>query len=158
MNILEIVSNKPSDEKRKDAVTCPYCSSYDISKYGTLSTCVGYVGVDYNHRWTKCYCNECERKFVRESKGPDSVWYVDEDKKVLKGIPTCFEHYIYQCIKCGGEVEREYIDTKTGKKAKSLSQGLNEKGEWVKLYRTEYRCKGCGHGGKVEDDYYKGEE
>ena len=155
MDILDIVSNRPSNEKRKNAVVCPYCDSIDVSKYGTISTSVGYVGVDRNHKWTECYCNDCEKKFTRESKGPNSVWYVDKDKNILKGIPTCFEDYTYQCAKCGGEVKRSYFKVGTNEPVFSLTSGLDENGNWVKYYRTEYRCIKCGYGGEVKEDYYK---
>lgn len=108
-------------------------------------------GLNPNHVTTDYECRGCRRKFFVHAKS-GNIWVTDEASKVLKGIPTCFETFIYTCVKCGGNVERKY----TAKDGVSDVKGLcsrNINGTWVKEYCTFYRCVTCGHGGEVDSDY-----
>jgi hypothetical protein len=75
------------------------------------------------------------------------VWYT-KDKRVLKGLPGCFEDYIYQCSKCEGEVRRTYTDL-DGNPTNSLVTTTIE----GKLYKIFFKCEKCDHGGEVSEDY-----
>lgn len=110
-------------------------------------------GYDPNHSWQKCTCS-CGESFTRESKGyapyKKNVWLTQKGK-LLRGAPSCFESYEYQCSRCEGPVRRVYLG-KDGKPAKSLSS-TNEDGKWVNNYTIHFNCKDCGYGGEVDDEY-----
>ena len=152
IDIMEIVSERPSEEEVGSNPICPLCNNSDIDAGGFRTTCLGYFGgVNPNHTWTECYCKNCNKSFVRETKS-GNVWYTS-DGFVLKGMPNCFEKYYYTCSKCSGKVLRKY----TALDGISEVQGLSTRnidGKWVKEYRIFYECEKCGHGGEVKDDHW----
>jgi len=155
MDLFEIVSNRPLEELRDGPMHCPFCQSDEVAEVMTSKTLVGYSGEDFNHWHTYCVCLACNERFCRESKGPRNVWYTQKDGTVLEGVPCCFESYKYKCLKCGGVVERYYTDLEG--KPVVFTTISNVDGEWVKQYKTFYRCNDCGYGGETEEDYYEGD-
>ena len=162
MDLLSIVSERPIKES---VPACPSCSSTELTSYGSSTTLLGYPSgsPNPNHCWTTMKCDNCHLEFTREEKY-DNVWYTNKKNIILKGIPSCFESYVYHCIECGGHVRREYkgLDGNAlpsfgpdEKRMEILSTKI-EAGKSVKQYRTFYYCEKCHHGGEVVDDYYEG--
>lgn len=143
--LFELVKNKPDKKLNGLNVKCPYCKSSDLRTTETTETLVGGPpGV--NHRWESKVCNDCGKKFTLESKYMN-YWITDKDRKVLKGMPCCFERYIYTC-KCGGNVTREYRD-KNGSPINSLSY-IDGKPQ----FNTFFRCDTCNKEIETEDGYW----
>lgn len=158
LSILDIVKERPLTEGPDDPAHCPYCDSTNVKVRSRSSTLVGYTGpVNTNHQWHESECERCETLYVREIKGLN-VWYTphrDHRKpQVLKGIPTCFEDYQYTCAKCSGPVLRTYRDLR-GNPTQSLCTNRVD-GKDVREYTVHYNCTQCGHGGEVDQDYYRG--
>jgi hypothetical protein len=65
----------------------------------------------------------------------------DSVGRVLNGMPSCFERYIYTCSVCGKDVHRHYLNKETGLPATSLSIKI-EDGKQIKSYETRYICDG----------------
>ena len=155
-NLFNIVSDVPLDEKPEDTPKCPYCDSEHLTKEDEITTLLGWLGkVNPNHIWNYYFCIECKQRFIREIK-ESNVWYTDKrgPGHVLKGMPSCFENYIYHCAKCGEEVHR--YTTKLDGVTPSTGFGVatNSDGIMVKQYRVFYKCASCGHGGEVATDHW----
>jgi hypothetical protein len=112
-NFLDLVKERPDPTLTLDNKKCPFCDSSNIKETDHSMTLVG-GDRDYNHHWRNHVCNACNKEFIIEhkldfaDKNPN-IWYVDRiTHKVLKGIPSCFESYIYTCSKCNGAVHRIY--------------------------------------------------
>lgn len=136
--LLDFVRQRPLRERASGKPKCPFCGGKEVAVGGHRQTLVGGgPGSDPNHHWYNCDCLDCQKSFVREVHD-GNVWYT-KDHAVLKGMPSCFESYIYSCKKCGGEVVRDYrqMDGKT--EAKILCLDLDGP-----HYRTFYRCGKCG--------------
>jgi len=144
---LDIVKERPDKSLKIKKPFCPYCNSRDLEKKDHIQTLVAQE--EYNHHWVHFYCNNCREIFHMEYLGKN-IWYT-VNGKILRGIPTCFESYIYTCLKCGKDVKRHHIDKVTGQNAYILSTNL-ETGE--KSYRTEFGCNNCNTSVESENDYY----
>ena len=150
---LDIVKERP-DWSIKSKPICPFCKSKNVKKGGNLTT---LVAGKYNHIWNKCECNKCHKTFTMETKERGNLkpirWYT-KDGKILKGIPGCFESYIYTCSKCGGNVVRKHLKPDSDEEATILSAGPDKNGVWIKHYRTFFHCEKCGIRVESENDSY----
>lgn len=150
--IEEVVAERPLAEVPTDAAKCPDCGGGNLRETGREMTLLGWSGEgwDPNHVWCWLSCNDCHGEFIREMKS-GNVWYTRDrsEGRVLRGMPSCFGTYTYTCVKCSGPVVRKY----------SALDGSPTRGFLLTTkdgpqYRTEYRCKVCGHGGQVKSDYW----
>lgn len=133
--IFDLVSNKPL---KLANIECPFCSSKNIKKTGSSSTLLG--GPEgTNHVWNHCSCNDCSKKFTHEHKH-GYAWYVDENSKVLSGIPCCFEDYVLECKFCRGDVRRTYL--KNGQPVKTLGYKI-ENNKTVPEQDCFWTCSAC---------------
>lgn len=118
---LTLVKERPDPSLSHKPTKCPLCDSSRINLISSSSTLVGGAGSwdDPNHHESKYHCNGCDKGFTVEYTGlfeaskaagtvVYNVWYT-KNGKVLKGIPSCFEPYIYTCSSCEGEVKRHYF-------------------------------------------------
>ena len=155
--LFELVKERPDDSLTRETV-CPYCGSTNIQELGHVETLLANFGnEDPNHHWITCHCQDCEKEFGHEYK-EGNHWYVErETKKVLKGIPSCYEFYVYTCTHCDGDVVRKYTSLDSGS-LPGADRGFavlsTIKG--VKQYRTFYECKSCGEKVETPDEYYHG--
>jgi len=160
---LKLVTQRPDPKLWKKGIFCPYCKSKEVQNFGTMTTLVGYFGKDLNHTHTRCRCLKCNKEFTRETKGYDNVWFTDPKGKVLLGIPYCFEHYIYTCKHCGGDVTHIWYDVATDKETPkiemndgSLIQILSgdvKDGKTIQNQYPVFKCKQCGAKIKSSNDY-----
>lgn len=174
MELFDIIKNRPM-EYTSALTECVFCNSKNLTAKSTITTLVGGPK-GTNHEWHPYQCNDCNQSFTLEEKSLNS-WITKTEKVllspsemidsaidngipfpikknitiILEGVASCFEDYIYQCVKCDGEVTRKYIDKKTNKPSLVLGKDLKT-GE--KSYITLYTCDKCGHGGETEEDYY----
>lgn len=150
---LDLVTQKIDPDLDPDHPVCPFCNSSNVAKGGESTTLLGWTGdINPNHRWADCSCKECNQTWTIEIKGDFdryNVWYT-KDKKVLRGIPTCFEHYAYTCRYCDGDVIRHYFNKNTRDKAMVLA--YNGNGE--KSFDTFFVCEKCKREVKSSSDYY----
>lgn len=145
---FEIIIQRPDKKLTVKNAVCPFCSSSNFANEGGRST---LLGIDkMNHKWSYRKCNDCGKNYTVECKN-GNVWITDKECNVLKGMPSCFEHYVYDC-KCGGKVKRKYTDM-DGNKTSFLSQS-NETGKWIKHYKTFFECDSCGKSVQTESDHY----
>lgn len=154
MRLEEIVAQTPLAELPTDAPHCPDCGGTDkLADKGVESTLVGWMGGDWdpNHKWHYFDCG-CGKSFIRETKTAN-VWYTRDRRegKVLLGMPSCFERYIYSCRACSGIVKRTYTNL-DGSPLKGSMLVTTKDGP---QYRTAYQCESCGHGGVVDSDYFR---
>lgn len=160
--LLEIIQQTPLPEKKWRDIECPYCGSEHVEVESTSHTLVGYPGKfdDRNHYWYHCLCKSCGKNCIKERKGKN-VWYTEKGR-VLKGVSSCFENYIYTCKSCGGDIVRKHtkLDGRELDRIKLDEEteivGLSTKhidGKWVKQYRTFYYCKSCDIKIETETDY-----
>lgn len=167
---LSIVTQRP-EELDKDNPFCPFCGSHNLHLYNHIQTLVGGRGIDPNHHWMYFTCNSCQQKFVMEFKGirtPNTtpllkrifkfnefynVWYT-QNNKILRGIPSCFENYIYTCNKCGGDVHRHHFDRGTRNDATMLTDWLGDDADQHRSYTIHFICQKCGAEVQSFNDYY----
>ena len=152
---LKIVKEKYSSKIGKRP-RCPYCNSSHVKSEGQSTT---LVAGKYNHLWEACECLNCHKKFTLETKEQGMFkrpirWITSPEKRILKGIPACFENYIYTCNKCGGEVHRKHLELNSDNEVGCLSSGKDVNGVWVNHYRTVFICKDCGVKIESENDHY----
>jgi hypothetical protein len=153
---LAIVTQRDDLSIDRDKTECPYCHSLDIKIDGDMTTLVG----GYNNHITRdCTCNSCKKsfsfQFKEQGERNDIIgWYVDSDKKVLRGIPGCFEYYVYTCSECGGEVHRHQFELESDTPVEWLRRGPDENGVWQNFYRTVFKCDSCDAQVESENDYY----
>lgn len=145
---FEIITQRPDKNLTVRNAKCPFCKSEKHQTHGTRTTLLGIDSM--NHKWHERTCKDCGKNYTVENKGRN-VWITDEKGNVMHGMPSCFEHYIYDC-KCGGKVERHYTDM-DGKPVNGLSSS-NESGKWVKHYKTFYKCNKCNTEIQTEHDYF----
>ena len=148
--LFELVKERPDPLLSKDKTICPFCDSENITVHDHSSTMVG-GDPDPNHHWKRSKCNDCKEEFVHEYKR-DNVWYTKNDE-VLRGIPTCFEPYIYTCNRCNGDVRR-YHTALDGESPTQVLTSSKVNGEWIKQYRTFYKCDTCNKQVETKEDYY----
>lgn len=153
---LDIVKERHDPKIHRDKIVCPYCNSKEVKNNGTFETLVGGYN---NHLTTDCECKKCHKTFTLQVKelgrrNKYIAWYVSDDKKILKGIPGCFEYYVYTCSKCGGDVVREELDKATNKPVEWLSSGVDKNGVWEKHYKIIFKCKNCGVSVESENSEY----
>ena len=157
--ILSIADVEPWTETER---SCPYCQSVSITGHGTSTTLIG-GGPNVNHEWTSYDCQDCGKPFTHETKYKN-VWYTDGHHMgpgtlskgiVLRGVPGCFENYIYPCRNgCGHTVLRVYFNKKTKQEATLLSKQWDGE-KYIKDYDTFFACEECGASVKLENqDYY----
>ncbi len=145
---LEIVTQRP--EHLSKSAICPYCNK-TATETGSEQTLVG--DDKYNHFWIRCHCSSCARDFSIEHKG-GNVWIVSDHKKVLKGIPTCWETYVYTCGKCNGDVYRRHVDKVSHQPLNSVVTVIgDDEQNWV----AEFKCDQCGVAAYSENEYYYSE-
>ena len=163
--LLGMVVQKPLKEKPSAKPACPHCGSKGVETHGMTTTLVGGGnGPDDNpnHTWTGCFCKVCEKSFTRETKS-GNVWYTREgevkdagggimyhERLLVKGIPSCFEAYVYGC-RCGGKITRRQteMDGKAptnGSCTYSIKDGVS-----TAQFRTFYSCDKCGK--TIEPDF-----
>ena len=76
-----IVNNKFDKKLYKKPITCPFCSSQNVTVLNTQST---LICPDFdNHKWRSCKCAVCNEDFIFETKSGEG-WYT-KDQFVLKG-------------------------------------------------------------------------
>ena len=118
---------------------CPYCDSMDVLDVAHTMTCLGGTP-DPNHHTHGCVCRDCEKGFTWEHKYNWSrtwEWYINSSRLVLRGIPGCYESYVYQC-RCGGSIRRRLTEL----------DGTTET-HWIgsrngkRTYRTWFTCDRC---------------
>lgn len=137
-NFLDLVTERPNKRLKINSFFCPFCKSKDVELVNSCTTLVaGRKEDDVNHVWNYCECNKCHEKFTHEHHY-NNTWYT-QNRKILLGIPSCFESYIYTCKHCGGDVESEDYDIKTGE----VATVLVSTGDGTKLYKTVFQCKKC---------------
>ncbi|MFW5890946.1 MAG: hypothetical protein ACOCUI_01905 [bacterium] len=154
-NFLDLVKERPDENLKIDEFICPFCDSTEVEKLGGHTTLVAGSG-DPNHVWTFLRCKKCGNKSTHEHIDYNT-WYTlgIQGSKILKGIPSCFENYIYTCKFCNGEVVRKYYGKKSNKKVKVLSTILNEEtGEFEKQYKTVFECRDCKKSIESDVDYW----
>jgi len=144
--LFDIVKQRPNKKLNLNNATCPFCKSKDYINLESITTLLGWSGkTNPNHQWHWRKCSDCNKIYVVEEK-ENNIWIVDiETKKVMDGMPSCFEDYLYTCSKCNGDVYRFYTSLKGDKKVKSLSESWDEKlKKYIKHYRIFFECKNCG--------------
>lgn len=155
---LDLVVERLDPKLNYKKPICPYCNSHKVTKGDHVTTLVGWVdGPNPNHQCVKCTCKKCKKIWTMEYKGDYefgyNVWYTTGDRikgKIIRGLPTCFENYIYTCKYCGGDVCRYNYEKRTRNEAKCLSWD----GEGNKSFDTYYRCNKCGREVKCSNEYY----
>ncbi|KKM94654.1 hypothetical protein LCGC14_1196260 [marine sediment metagenome] len=109
--LLEIISQQPITTTSCETI-CPDCNSTNIKTKSVSQTLVG-GDPDPNHFWRKSYCRDCESNFIHEHQ-LDNHWYTRYEEgvgdKVLKGVSSCFESYVYTCNKCPGYVKQYFTE------------------------------------------------
>jgi hypothetical protein len=151
--LFSLVTQRPLNISKLEEVKCPYCKSPKSTEGHSRSTLLGRAGsIDPNHYWHEKTCNEC-RKFYIVEKKEHNIWITDRQHKVLAGLPSCFESYIYECKLCGGEVHRHYTSLE-GKPTTALGWNYLETGEPQKLFRTFFECQSCHTKIETKNDYY----
>jgi hypothetical protein len=141
--LQSLVANRPIDEKPSDEITCPFCEEH-VAPHEHMHTLVGQTGEitednDVNHNWQSCSCSKCHQPFTREYKH-GNVWYT-QDSELIKGVPNCFEQYIYKCASCGGKVRRSHSGL-NGEEIRVLRTRI-EGNKSIREYRTFYSCDSC---------------
>lgn len=136
MKISEIVKDKPCEPLD----VCPSCGSTEIQHERSMTTLVADCNDEDANHVTSLYTCSCGLKFERHHRYYN-FWYARHDTgELLRGVPSCFEDFIYHCIVCGGLVKREHL------KSRVVDNKV--------FPRVEFRCEACGHGGEVESQYY----
>jgi len=150
---LDIVNERPDPFMKSPK--CPCCGSDNINCGDASSTLVG--GNNVNHHWTECQCNECQSKFTFEKKGHGLIsnCWVTCNGRILHGIPSCFESYVYTCHECGGEIRRSSYDLNSGDKVSTLIYDIVD-GKSVPKFRTLFECDNCDVSMEITDSntYY----
>lgn len=140
--LLTLIQQRPTSYVEGEPVACPSCGepSKPYSESSTL------VGGDRNHFWKYHSCSKCSYKFVQEHKR-DKQWVTvktESGQKVLSGVSTCFENYVYTCRHCGGDVVRKYKNLDGSPHTSGvLSASKSPDGTWKNNYRTSYQCQAC---------------
>ena|SRR3990167_812170 len=154
--LLSFVLQKPIDEKPSaDPVHCPDCG-HSFPNRGIEGTTLigggdGTWDGDPNHTWTQ-YGGCCSLvSFTRQTKS-GNVWYTYNGGRVLRGMPNCFEGFIYTCAKCHGDVMRYYRELDGITPARSISY----RGDGLRYYRTVWCCSTCGVSTETLYDYWNG--
>lgn len=153
---LELVTERPEEKLWKEGLFCPYCNSEKIYTHSTTTTLVAYIGEDMNHVTTACTCGDCQKKFYRESKGRRRVWFTGDDHKVLRGIPYCFEFYVYTCKHCGGDVKVKHYNIDDNNECNGLYYKLQD-GVNVPQQYHQFECDNCKEKIISANYYYYGE-
>ncbi len=146
-NFLRLVKERHDPNLTKKHV-CPYCGSKNVKDMGTSTTLL--VG-PRNHFHTECTCRSCGKQFNHHWKEQGKHWktgevqrvhwYLDrKTRKVLAGIPGCYEPYVWTCKHCGGDVRLETLSGGTG--IITRLPGDPPKYEW------RFKCQGCGRSAK----------
>tara|TARA_Y100000310_G_C20693897_1_gene824140 strand:- start:1588 stop:2067 length:480 start_codon:yes stop_codon:yes gene_type:complete len=152
-DFLSIVVERNDTSLTKSPI-CPYCNSEDMESKCHHQTLLACGKTDPNHHWHEYVCKSCKSMFTLEYK-EDIVWYTNQDKKVLKGIPGCYETYVYTCSKCGGDVKRHNLDLVTGQETSMLSYQAGEDGKLIKGHRTIFSCDNCLVEIESDDEYFR---
>jgi hypothetical protein len=152
---LELVTQRPDPKLWKKGTFCPYCKSKNVQSFGTMTTLVGYAGKDMNHTHERCRCTECNKEFTRETKGYDNVWFTDPDGKILLGIPYCFEHYVYTCKHCGGDVVHKFYNISDDKEAQFVTVTVSSQKGIPSVHHQYcvFECQQCHEKIRSENDY-----
>jgi len=146
---LPLVKERPDRSLKIDKFKCPYCKSKKLETKDVCTTLVAGRG-DANHVWTKLLCLDCKKEFMHEHIDYNT-WYTDSNKKILAGIPSCFEDYVYTCSHCGGDVTRKYFEKESEKEVEVLKTKIDpDTGEHIKEYRIVFECESCHK--KIESD------
>lgn len=154
--LFDLVIERPDPRLDWKAPCCPYCRCTTLEVLGHTSTLLGYIGNDPdrdpNHHWYEYKCTQCKKVFTLERKDRN-VWYTEkigeQEHRVLAGIPSCFESYVYHCAHCvHGYVRRQHTEKDGVTPARSLGWSAKD----GKNYRTFYTCGSCGD--RIELEHY----
>lgn len=149
MKMLELIVQRPLDERPSQPGHCPYCESTNVRIRPGWSTMIGggdgTPDGDPNHRWNEGRCVTCGQNFLRELKD-GNVWYTNGRHgegmgRVLEGVDNCFERYVYTCATCDGDVTKQVEDFQ-GQRNPSVTSYVAGK----KQYWEWYECADCGAG------------
>jgi len=157
---LTLVTERPDESLKIDEYFCPYCESEDVSTKCNGMTCVGGGG-DANHVWTSVDCHNCGKQSTHEHIDYNT-WYTEGFRnngvrKIVRGIPSCFESYIYTCSHCGGDVTRNYLELDSDKPVECLHKKPNVNGSWENQYRIVFKCESCKENITSDiEQWYKG--
>lgn len=152
---LDLVTDRLAPNLKYKKPICPFCNSKKVSKGGHTTTLIGHFGggPDPNHQWVNCTCKKCKEQWTMEYNGHHkygyNVWYT-KDRKVLRGLPTCFEGYRYTCRYCGGDVHRYNCNKGTHQRTEILTYG----GDGIKHFDTYFRCDHCNIEVQCSNEYY----
>jgi hypothetical protein len=145
---LPIVIERPDKSLKINEILCPKCKGSNIKIKDTSSTLVGgRKEDDVNHVINNCTCRQCKFNFQQQHRH-NNVWYTDKNK-ILLGIPSCFESYIYTCKDCGGDVWRNY----RGKNDEEVFT-LISYADGTKNYKIIFECTLCGRSIESDIEYW----
>lgn len=156
-SIYDAVTDRPIPADEPFA--CPKCSSTDVHREGKWTTLVGGpAGV--NHEWSGCTCRACGLEFCFEER-VGNAWYTagrhhhDGPRVLLRGVPSCFEPYVYHCARCpAGLVYREYRRLDTGEIVTTIGYTIRADGQaYDRDHRIVFVCEGCGRETETDDEY-----
>jgi hypothetical protein len=160
--ILDIVADRPIDEKPSSKPSCPTCGGTLLKDNGTWTTLVGGgtgPDDDPNHTWASFECLACSLRFTRETK-QGNVWYTGgrETGVVVRGMPSCFERYTYACH-CGGRISSRCLDRASGAVATIVTWSNEEDGEdliTTPSFVVFMSCDRCGKYEQCIEEYWLG--
>lgn len=152
--LFELVTQRPEDRLRDWGVNpeCPRgCPNAKIERTEPTSMTLVGGGKQANHTWSPFRCLSCGTEFVVESKA-GNTWATTSrgEGRVLCGIPSCFESYVYTCAKCGGDVLRHFTETDGETPVSCLRRTVG--GD--RHYRAIYRCENCRASAEPPYDYW----
>lgn len=157
-SFISLIKERPDPSLSNNIDKCIFCNSEDVEHNGSSQTLVG----GDNHHWHRYHCKDCDGKFTCEQKDHGdftNYWItteINDGVKVLKGIPSCFEDYIYTCSHCGGDVRREYkqpdgVSDCGGILSYDMKTGKGN-------FRIFFSCQKCGEKVETEDEYWSPNE
>jgi hypothetical protein len=151
---FSLVTNRPDPTLNHETCPCRHCGHQGpLEVVGHCQTLVGNVrGADSNHHWRTLKCPACSGIMEIETKEGNS-WEVSatEKGKLLRGVPGCFENYIYTCARCSGNVTREYRNKVSGKVTSCTSVGPEGRGHTIWIC-----CDQCKASVESRHEYYGG--
>jgi uncharacterized protein with PIN domain len=133
------IINKVDHSLKRNETHCPYCNSDNVKINSHSQTLVG-GDPDPNHHTIHATCLSCNKDFWKEYQHAN-VWYSEplgEEKLLLKGLPSCFEDWVYTC-ECGGHIRRSHKEMDGVTEAKILTLG-----GIGKTFRVFWTCDSCG--------------
>lgn len=150
MDLFDIVKERPITEQVKDAASCPRCRSSEVT--------LGQESISMDHHRRELLCQACGFMAIREwvvdrFRGTENVWYT-MGMVILRGLPSCYERFVYACIKCDGAIAGKKFAKDSDELVEFCSVQIGGPKNGEKNYRNVYRCDGCGHGGETIHDHW----